>query len=727
MTTGLSPAHSKNSKHRWTFFRAGGFDQVRLDDGADLMSLDRLDQKLWVALSCPTGGVEFDGKTLELIDSDGDGRIRVPEIIEAVKWTASLLKNPDELFKRSPNLPLSSINDESVEGSKILSSARYILANIGKEDAMEIAVDDMVGVQGIMARARFNGDGIIPADAADDAALQGIISDIIDCVGPEDDRSGKPGVSKSKLDQFFTDALAYSEWWREAESNAGVIFPLGDDPISAAAAFMTVQEKVDDFFTRCRLAAFDAGALKVLDCREEDRPACTAKNLSQTLEEIAGLPLARIEPRKALPLKEGVNPAWIPAISAFYAQVVRPLLGDRATLTEEEWEHIKEKFNPYKDWLSRKAGGAVEKLGLDRVREILNGNAKDLIGGLIAADKALEAEFDNITSVEKLARYYRDLFTLLNNFVSFGDFYTRKRKAIFQAGSLYMDGRSCELCVRVEDIDKHSTLASLSRMFLAYCDCRRRNGTEKMTVAAAFTGGDSDYLMAGRNGVFYDRKGQDWDATIVKIIDNPISIRQAFWSPYKQFARMIGRQVSKLAAARDKAIMERAAAGTAVDAQAIAAGKAAPAPFDVAKFAGIFAAIGLAAGFIGSAIVSIFTGFFKLAWWQMPLVIAGAILVISMPSVIIAWLKLRQRTLGPLLDANGWAVNARARINVTFGGSLTKLAALPDGAVRSLEDPFADKKKKWPKVAVILAILLFLLYWLNKHGVIPRWITGLFG
>lgn len=249
-----------------------------------------------------------------------------------------------------------------------------------------------------------------------------------------------------------------------------------------------------------------------------------------------------------------------------------------------------------------------------------------------------------------------------------------------------------------------------------------------MTVAAAFTGGDSDYLMAGRNGVFYDRKGQDWDATIIKIIDNPISIRQAFWNPYKQFARMIGRQVSKLAAARDRAIMERAAAGTADKTQAIAAGAAAPVPpFDVAKFAGIFAAIGLAAGFIGSAIVSIFTGFFKLAWWQMPLVIAGVILVISMPSVIIAWLKLRQRTLGPLLDANGWAVNARARINVTFGGSLTKLAALPDGAVRSLEDPFADKKKKWPKVAVILAILLILLYWLNRHGVISRWITGLFG
>ena len=71
------------SSHNWRFFRAGGFDQVRLDSGIDIMNLDKLDQKLWVALACPTRGLEFDTKTLELIDTDKDGRIRAPEIIAA--------------------------------------------------------------------------------------------------------------------------------------------------------------------------------------------------------------------------------------------------------------------------------------------------------------------------------------------------------------------------------------------------------------------------------------------------------------------------------------------------------------------------------------------------------------------------------------------------------------------------------------------------------------------
>ena len=74
---------------QWQFFRAGGFDQVALESGADLMALDQLDQKLWVALACPTTGLEFDAKTLALIDTDKDGRIRAPELIAAVKWAGA--------------------------------------------------------------------------------------------------------------------------------------------------------------------------------------------------------------------------------------------------------------------------------------------------------------------------------------------------------------------------------------------------------------------------------------------------------------------------------------------------------------------------------------------------------------------------------------------------------------------------------------------------------------
>jgi hypothetical protein len=95
-------------------------------------------------------------------------------------------------------------------------------------------------------------------------------------------------------------------------------------------------------------------------------------------------------------------------------------------------------------------------------------------------------------------------------------------------------------------------------------------------------------------------------------------------------------------------------------------------------------------------------------WWQMPLAILGILLLISVPSMILAWLKLRQRNLGPILDANGWAVNARAKINIPFGASLTGIAKLPPNSTRNLSDPFAEKKSGRNWLIVILLVLAAL-------------------
>jgi hypothetical protein len=251
-----------------------------------------------------------------------------------------------------------------------------------------------------------------------------------------------------------------------------------------------------------------------------------------------------------------------------------------------------------------------------------------------------------------------------------------------------------------------------------------------MTIVAALTDGDIDNITVGRNAIFYDRQGRDWDATIIKIIDNPISIRQAFWSPYKKFSRFLNSQVEKFASSKEKAVEASAASHAEkvtsnVDA-VVKSGPAAPAaapaqPFDIGKFVGIFAALSLALGAIGSVIMSILTGFFKLHWWQMPLAILGIILAISLPSMVLAWLKLRKRNLAPVLDANGWAVNARLTINILFGRTLTHLASLPENSKVDLFDPFKKKKNPWP--AIIIAIVLFAaaVYLLWYYDILAKW------
>ncbi len=707
------------SPHTWKFFRAGGFDQVQIDDGADLLALKDLDQKLWVALSCPTRGIEFDTHTLDLIDQDSDGRVHANEVLAAIAWAGKLLRDPDLLVGGADRVALTDIDDSDEEGQQTLASAQYILKNLGKPDATEISLADMADIEKFVAGLEFNGDGVVSASQITDASLRTTVEDIIRYRGPVMDLSGKEGISQETSDAFFAEVAAYSDWQAKGDSDGNVQF-LGDRTPAAADAFHAVKEKVSDYFTRCRMAAYDVRAAVPLSRSTDDYKDIAAQTLSARNDNIAAFPLATIEPDKPLPLISGINPAWQKQIDALRQQVIEPHYGKKEALPASEWEALCDKFTAFEAWQAAKPACSAELLGAARLQEIAGSDHQAAIDRLIGQDKAVEGEVEAIRSVEKLLRYNRDIYRLVNNFVSFRSFYTGRDKGLFQLGTLYLDGRSCDLCVKVEDIAAHAGFAQTSGIYLVYCDCVRKGGTEKMSIAAAITAGDSDFLTVGRNGIFYDRKGQDWDATIVRILDHPISIRQAFWSPYKKLARFIGQQMEKMAASRAAAADEKLL--KAAEAGAPAAAPPPPTapkpPFDVGKFAGIFAAIGLALGAIGGVLASVVSGILGLAFWQIPLAVVGLMLLISGPAMILAWFKLKKRNLGPILDANGWAINARARINIPFGASLTKLARLPAGSRRSLADPYEDKSPIWPYFVLIAGIAAAVFF---------MWQEGYFG
>ena len=698
--------------HTWHFFRTGGLDQVALTSGADLLALEHLDQKLWVALACPVKGLELDEKTLALIDTDGDGRIRVPELLAAITWSAAHLNDVGTLLAGTDGLPLAALNLNTPEGRAVHASAKQILANLGKKNATTITIAESADTAKIFAASPLNGDGVIPPEAAAEAATKQLITDMIACTGGTADRTGSLGVTAADIEKFFVALADYAAW--ATSGAAAAVLPLGDQTSAASAAIAAVRAKIDDFFARCRLAAFDARALAALNRSETEFLAIAAKELTLSAAEVAGFPLARIEAGRTLPLLDGVNPAWSAALAALHAAAVTPIFGAaKTTLTAAEWADLQARFTAHEAWAAAKAGAACEKLGLARAQEILASKGRDALATLLAEDLSLAPQFAAIAGVERLARFHRDLRSLLHNFVNFADFYSRDRWAVFQAGTLFLDSRSTEFCVR---IDAPNPLAVMSKAYIAYCSCTRA-GCPPMNIAACFTQGDSDYLFVGRHGVFYDRAGRDWDAVITGIVDNPISIRQAFWSPYKKFLRMIEEQVAKRAAVAEAASNARLATAAEKTANADAFKGEPPKKVEV----GAVAAIGVAISGAVTAITLILGYVFALKFWQYPLVLVGLVLVISAPSMLIAWLKLRQRTLGPLLEGNGWAVNGRVKINIPFGTALTDVAVLPAGSHRSLEDPYEDKAAAKQKrratffiVVVLLAAAALWVRW-NEH------------
>ncbi len=705
------PASAPRPPHLWQFFRAGGFDQVKLQTGADLMNLDQLDQKLWVALACPTAGIEFDSKTAALIDTDADGRIRAQELITALRWAGSMLKNSDDLVKGRDGVALSAMNEALPEGRQILGSARVILRQLGKASAEVITVEDASAATKSFANTVFNGDGVIIPESAEEPAIQQVVREAMAAVGSVIDRSGKPGIDAVKLEEFFGELTRFEAWVSASESDADKILPAGPGTAAAVAAVLAVKVKIDDYFGRGRLAAFDGRLSSLLNRTEDDYKALLTKDLTLSAQEVSGFPLSRIVPGQPLSLVTGLNPAHAAAIAAFRSASVVPLLGDRESLTEEEWQTLQNCLAPHTAWLGTKAGVRVETLGIARVREILRGPAKTTITALIARDRELEAEASGVASVEKLVRFHRDLIVLASNFVNFRDLYDGGSPAIFQAGVLYLDQRSCNLCITVADPAKHAVMASLAGAYLAYVECVRKANSQKMTVVAIFSQGDDENLMVGRNGVFYDRKGLDYDATITKIVVNPISLRQAFWQPYKRFVRWVEEQIAKRAAEADAAASQKltAAATAAVTkgaAPAVAPAASVPQKVDI----GTVAALGVAFGAIGGFFAAVAT-LGKDLWAQGAFAMVGAVLgimvIISGPSLVMTYIKLRKRNLGPILDANGWAVNAKARINVPFGTRLTAIAELPPGSTRDLVDPFEETRRPW-KLYLALVVVAFL-------------------
>ena len=768
----------------FTFRRMAGLDQALLSTDAEWQNLRKLDPKLWMAMSCPTYGLEFDAQTLALLDVDKDGRIRAKEILDAVDWLCQRVSHPARLKERRAELPLDILRQDTPEGVNMLAAARLVLDKTGAGDKTRVDRSQAAAALSAAAGYAFNGDGVIPSTSVDaqDAEAEAVSHFIVaglTVVGGMRDDSGMPGLDAA-LAGHFREALRSVLEWRQKTRDADL--PLGRDTAEAWSLMQRLGPKLDDYFARCRMAAFAPQTLPALN--EENELASLENTTSElfSMDHLSRRPLARIAAGQPLDLQTGVNPAWEKDIRAFRRlfESLLPLPKNGHTdadaafaLDEETWRAIQNRFAPYAALLAQKPQfsrapedaapfsaqdqpslalapdgdplgrtflpqhpeEAVDRLSDEELDALLSPATEKAFAAYVERDLAAP-RMDALRDLEKLVLLHANLYTLLMNFVSFADFYEPGNKAIFLAGTLYIDSRSCSLCVHVDDVNAHVRLATQSHLCLLYCLCVRKDVSGKehtATIAAALTAGKADDLIEGRHGVFVDNAGQAWDSTLLRVVRNPISLREAMWAPYIRFANLVGGQLQKLVAAKDAAISNASTklATAAPAGQADAAAKAAPQkqPFDIAKSAGIFAAVSVGISMVSASFTYIARSIFSLGWWW-PMALLVIFAVISGPSVVMAWFKLRRRSLGPLLDASGWAVNTGAPINFTLGGALTAVGQMPPGAQRSLDDPYGlparlGHSRVRRAFMTLLALLLLAAaslggYW-AWHGEAPSW------
>lgn len=684
------------SKYEWQYCSLGGAIRVKIGSGEDIAHLGELDQKLWTVLSCPVEGLEFDKQTLEYLDTEKDGKIMVNEVVQAAQWLTSVIKDKDSILNGDSVLKLDNIDTSTADGKGLYNSARQILKNLGI-DKDEISLADASDSKAIFAGTKLNGDGIITALSTSDDAQKQIIADITATVGSVEDRSGEKGVNAELIEKFYASCADWAAW-----KSSAPVMPYGERTAAAFDAYNALKDKMNDYFTRCRLVAFDTEVAKAVNVAVTD------------INDIDSCPIAAPKAARTLDLA-AINPAWQKRFDALASLTG---FSGKTEMTEADWRSVETTFNDYAAWLGAKKGAEVETLGEVRINAILIAGEKEALLALVERDKALAAESSSIDDVKKLMYYYRDFYRLLKNFVLFTDFYSRAPgvRAMFELGQLYIDQRCCDLCIRISDMSKHADMAAQSGIFLIYFKATSKVLGKSMDAVAVMTDGDIFDLRPGKNGIFYDLQGNNWDAVITKVVDNPVSISQAFWAPYRKAWEFCVGIINKSAADKDAKInadlqakVQTAAATTPGAADAAKSDK--QQAFDIAKFAGIFAALGMAFGYIGTVITTIAAGVQSTPLPKLILIFLGLILAISGPSCFIAWTKLRKRNLGPILNANGWAINSKVLVNILFGGKLTTVAKYPK---LKLADPYDQKTPAWkmwlPTVLIILAIAFLALY-----------------
>ena len=639
----LTDLVNSKSGYKWSYCSLGGTTRVNIASGADIAHLRDLDEKMWTVLSCPVKGLEMDERTLDLIDYDRDGKIRVDEVVTAAEWLCSVLKDPNTILLGHDFIDLADFNIDNEDGAKLVESAKQVLKIMGLN---------------------------------------------------------KTTISLAELEEFL--ALYDEDCQKQLEESLGALSvttaPYGENSDDAVAAVNAVREKIADYFIRCRFIQFHDDCAAALDVSVEKVAAISDKNLSVNVDEISNYPISRPIANAVLPINEGINPAWQAAFGKVKSLVLDVDFPGKESINEEEWNSVVAKIDAY---VASKA--EEEKTISENHAEKVND------------------EHEVIKPLERLLHLYRDFYTLLRNYVMMTDFYDLSKEAIFQAGNLYIDSRCLNLCLKVTDVPKHMDGSKLSGMFLLYCKCTSKTKNATMDIVAVLTDGEVNNIRVGKNAVFYDNDGNDWDAVITNIVDNPISVREAFWSPYRKFGRWVTEKLTKSAQEKEAKSFENLT--TKADSATAAIGPdGKPMPvadtkkaFDIAKFAGIFAAIGLALGFVLQAL----TGIFKVMFSSLPafvLVVLVVILCISGPSMFLAWLKLRNRNLGPVLNANGWAINSKILVNTRFGATLTDIAKYPKVV---LKDPYAVKSMpkwlRWTLFVLIVLIVVFLLLYFNNY------------
>jgi len=665
----------------------------------------------WMATSCPVSNLRMDRSFLDALGGGAHGRILSNQVKDAVRWLTVMLEPSASWTACRPYLPIGMLREDHPEAAALKRLAMETAAGAAagpeapgappsaaapsQQDAPGGPAITLEAVRAEIARLTTSTgetDGFISPEAIEDEGTARFAADLLKAYGKEGpDGLDSRGIGEAHILRFQQEVPLLLAWHRRASGDPAVL-PFGEDTARLHGLLSAIRAKVEHYFAVCRLVAYDRSYA-------EAARSWIGRRLQETdpakMDGVAGLladlPLSPPAPDGLLHLDDIRNPLYTATVADMRKLVLPAVLGDGAaagTLSEEQWRIMGERFAPYEAWVAEKPEVAIGFLSEEKLEAYLAAAHNRIIEEMIRREKRHLEKLGRLRTLEKLLLFHQWLFLFVNNFVSFPNLFRTDARAIFEMGSLVMEGREFCFSIRVDDVESHAALAKNSEIYLLYVQVSGPGPEDQFRIAVPVTSGNARGFYVGKRGVFFAWDGRELDARVVKIVDNPISLWESMRQPFRRLAGMITSRFSQKTAALEKG----------AEASILSDGASAPQPspatqeVQAAAVQGattrgsrdLMVGAGLLVAGLGTAVKFLVDAAKQLTQpetLRVLLAMIGLFLLVSVGvNAITAARRLRRRNLSVLLQASGWAVNGKMRLIPSMARLFTRRTTLPPGS-----------------------------------------------
>jgi hypothetical protein len=656
----------------FSFEKHGDALHFKIEDNYDLEKILDLDEALWIATTAPVSNLKVDKEFLELLDSDQDDRIRAEEIKDGIRFLLRHLTDYSSIQIGNMELPLSFINKETDIGSLIHMSAIKVLNRL-QAPRDNIKLSQVRKVKAEVLKGGLDQAGIVLPEAAENLKIEKCIGDILSSIGGRTHPNGTTGIDDKSLDTFFKECLLYRDWLLDAGEIGGKsatsILPLGANTARGYSLFQSLLQKLTQYFLLCDIKRLNPNLLERALSEPEDNVVKKLLQIEEAEAYLADVPLSILNTESTLDLSGDINPYFQKMLREFTELVVEPLLGkDTRTIDKQAVRKLTEIFEPYVSWVERKPEVRVDRISAESIQDYLTEPSfKDNLKQLLEESYQTAIVLENLKELERLLLYQAYMLPLTNSFVSFPNLYNPDKRALFEEGTLIMDGRHFTLAIKVDDHEHHVETCKGGNIFVIYCDLYGIDGKKNYKIAVPVTSGSRGTIHLNKWGIFNDVYGNELHAKVVDIVENPISVGEAvvdpfirinrtFFSRLEQFSSKAEEQIFRKDEKKDKDKKKKD--GTSVS---------------------LLAGGGVAIAAVGSSFAFITKTLSGLTFKTVVLALLVVAAIIAVPAGIAAYFKLTRRDLSTVLEGSGWGINSRMKLTADQATCFTFRPKPPTG------------------------------------------------